>query len=177
MKPQSGKKSANDDLREIPCEDCEIVIKRDGTWFHDGTPIGRMDLVKLFSTVLRCDENGDYWLQTPVEKVRVLVDATPYIAVAMIRTGEGKQQALTFRTNIGTEYTAGPEHPIVLRDDEATGGEAPHIVMERGLEARLVTSVYYRLANLAEIGLDADGNQAYGVYSQGVFFPLSSEGP
>lgn len=176
MNTQSGQKIANDDLREIPCADCEIVIKRDGTWFHNGSPIGRMELVKLFSTVLRRDENGEYWLQTPVEKVRVLVDAAPYIAVEMIRAGTGRDQCLTFRTNIDTEFTAGPDHPIVLRRDAATGDDIPHIALERGLEARLVTPVYYRLANLAEIGLDADGNKVYGVYSQGEFYPLSHQG-
>lgn len=173
MNSHSNEKTAEDALREIPCEDCELVIKRDGTWFHNGSPIGRMELVKLFSTVLKRDDNGDHWLQTPVEKVRVTVEAAPFIAVGMARDGEGRNQALTFRTNIDKEVTAGPDHPIVLRRDAATGDDIPHVVLDKGLEARLVTSVYYRLAELAEIGVDTHGAEVYGVYSKGEFFPLT----
>ena len=112
------------------CGDIDIVIRRDGTWFHEGSPIGRKELVRLFSTVLRKDPDG-YWLVTPVEKLRIIVEDAPFRAVRVDRVGE----ALVFTTDVGDEVTAGPEHPIRVETDPETGAA-------RGLTITLSNWVY-----------------------------------
>ena len=96
------------------CGDLDIQIKRDGTWFYMGTPIGRAPLVRLFSTVLRKDEDGKTYLVTPVEKVGITVEDAPFVAVEMNATGSGDQQVLTFRTNVGDLVECGKELPFTL---------------------------------------------------------------
>src|SRR5690606_30609226 len=103
------------------CGDLDMRIARDGTWFYMGTPIGRERLVRLFSTVLRHDEDGKYYLVTPVEKVGITVDDAPFLAVAMKVEGQGREQQLTFTTNVGDEAAAGPDHPLRFELDKETG--------------------------------------------------------
>jgi hypothetical protein len=163
-----------------PDEGYDIRIARDGTWFYHGSPIGRLPLVKLFSTVLRRDEVGDFWLITPAERGRIRVDDAPFVAVEMRREGAGRDQALSFRTNLDHWVTAGAEHPIRVAIDPETGEPSPYIHVRgdigRGLEARLNRPVFYELADmaLAEDGDGPAGVWSPGVWSQGMFFRLEA---
>jgi uncharacterized protein len=150
------------------CGDIDLVIKRDGTWFHEGTPIGRAKLVRLFSTVLR-REGDRHFLVTPVEKLEITVEDAPFIAVLMRREGEGERQTLTFTTNVGDEAAAGEDHKLSFRRDN--DGMAPYIDVRAGLEARIARAVYYDLVELAETR-EIDGVDMFGVWSGGVFFPF-----
>ncbi len=154
------------------CGEIDLVIKRDGTWVHEGTPIGRARLVRLFSTVLR-REGDDYFLVTSVEKMEIDVEDAPFVAVLMRREGEGEGQSLIFTTNLGDEAAAGPEHRLVFRKDPETGERAPYIDVRAGLEARIARAVYYDLVALGETR-DIDGEEMFGVRSGGVFFPFGS---
>ncbi len=143
------------------CGDLDMRIARDGTWFYQGTPIGRPALVRLFSTILK-REGEDYFLVTPVEKVGITVEDAPFVAVDFT-AGAGN---LTFETNVGDQVTAGPNHPI--RIEHGPGGEpAPYIHIRAGLEALIDRKSFYRLV---DIGVHA--GEAFGVHSQGVFFPF-----
>jgi hypothetical protein len=152
------------------CIDGEFRIDRDGVWYHEGGPIGRPDMVKLFASVLRRDENGDHWLQTPVEKVPVTVEDAPFIAVELAIDGSGRGRRLRMRTNIGEWLTIGDDHPLTVRKSAA--GPRPYVALADGLEARVARPVYYQLADLAE---DGPGSQP-GVWSMGRFFPLAPSG-
>ncbi len=133
------------------CGEIDIKIRRDGLWFHEGTPIGRPQMVRLFSTVLK-REGDDYFLVTPVEKMKIDVEDVPFIAVDMEVAAQGTPaQTLTFRTNVGDEVVADPDHGISFRAGEASEDELiPYIHIRRGLEARLTRPVYYQLAELVE---------------------------
>ena len=144
------------------CGDIDIRIRRDGLWFHEGTPIGREALVRLFSTVLRLDPDG-YHLVTPVEKLRITVEDAPFLAVRVDRVGE----ALRFQTNVGDEVEAGPDHRLRVTVDPETGEPAPYLHVRRGLEARLRRPVFYELVEMAE---DREG--VTGVSSHGAWFPI-----
>jgi hypothetical protein len=148
-----------------------IRIGRDGTWYYLGSPIARKPLVKLFSTVLRLDENGQYWLVTPVERGRIEVDDAPFTAVEVTWSGSGPDTDLTFRTNIDEEVVAGPEHPIRVVEDPETGEPTPYILIRDNLEALILRPVFYELVELAEERAAADG-VVLGVWSRGDFFPL-----
>ncbi|MGD0190507.1 MAG: DUF1285 domain-containing protein [Rhizomicrobium sp.] len=150
------------------CGDIDIRIARDGTWFHQGTPIGRKEIVRLFSTILRRD-GEDYVLVTPVEKMRIRVEDVPFIAVLVDVEGTGRDQTLLFTTNVGDQVTAGEENPIRVSIDARTGEPAPYIRVRRDLEARLSRSVFYQLAEMAVVS--PDGNEM-GVWSAGRFFVL-----
>jgi hypothetical protein len=148
------------------CGDIDIVIKKDGLWFHEGTPIGREALVRLFSTVLRKDPDG-YHLVTPVEKMRITVEDAPFIAVRVDREGE----ALKFLTNVGDEVEAGPDNQIRVEMDPKTGEPRPYLHVRRGLEALIARPVFYELVELAEERETPEGPQL-GVASNGAWFPV-----
>lgn len=154
------------------CGELDLIIKRDGLWIHEGTPIGRARLVKLFSTILRREEN-DYFLITPVEKLGITVEDAPFTAVLMRRESTGDGQRLIFTTNVGEEIIAGPDHAIEMRINSETGDEAPYIHVRRGLDALIVRAVFYDLAALGEVH-DVNGAEMFGVWSDGEFFPLGS---
>jgi hypothetical protein len=145
-------------------------IARDGTWFYRGSPIGRKPLVKLFSTVLR-HENGEFWLVTPVERGRILVDDAPFVAVEVDAVGDGPDRRLTFRTNVDDIVTADEAHPIRVDHDPASGAPSPYITVRKGLEARILRPVYYHLVEMGEFRT-SDGTEQLGVWSCGRFFPL-----
>ena len=145
-------------------------IARDGTWFYRGSPIGRKPLVKLFSTVLR-HENGEFWLVTPAERGRILVDDAPFVAVEVDAVGEGKDRRLTFRTNVDDIVTVDAAHPIRVDHDPASGEPSPYVTVRNGLEARILRPVYYHLVELGEFA-EVDGAEQLGVWSSGRFFPL-----
>lgn len=152
------------------CGDLDMRIARDGTWFYLGTPIGRKELVRLFSTILRKD--GDrYVLVTPVEKVGIQVDDAPFLAVDFEATGEGRDQVLTFQTNVGDHTTAGPDAPIRVERDTETGEPSPYVLVRANLEALIDRKSFYRLV---EIGAhhEVEGESCFGLWSGGVFFPV-----
>ena len=153
------------------CGDLDMRIARDGTWFYHGSPIGRKQLTKLFSTVLSRDEDGEFWLTTPVEKGRVVVDDAPFVAVALDVEGVGKAQILRFRTNLDDEVTADADHPIHVTLDDGTGEPSPYVLVRGRLEALIARAVFYQLV---EIGVEETlGDETlYGVWSSGCFFPL-----
>ncbi len=162
----------------VDCGDMPIVIKRDGTWLYRGSPIGRKELVCLFSSVLKRDAAGAFWLETPVERGRIQVEDTPWIAVELDwkRCCSGKNQCLSFRTNVDQVVTAGPDHPLRVAHDLLTCEPTPYIQVRAGdgvppLEARITRSVYYELVAIAVPGL-VHGIEKLGVWSCGVFFPL-----
>lgn len=145
-------------------------IAADGTWFHDGGVIARLEMVKLFATVLRRDPGPyGYALVTPYEHHAVLVEDAPFVAVAVRSEGADRDRRLIFVTNIEAEIPAGPDHPIVVRTGSANDPR-PYLVLGDGLEARIGRNVFYELAALAEPG--ADG--VLGVWSDGAFFPLEA---
>ncbi|MDQ2861929.1 MAG: DUF1285 domain-containing protein [Pseudomonadota bacterium] len=148
------------------CGEIDIVIKRSGLWFHDGTPIGREALVRLFSTVLRKDPEG-FVLVTPVEKLAIAVEDAPFVAVRVDRIGE----ALRFATNVGDAVEAGPDNAIRVTVDETTGEPRPYLHVRRGLEALIVRPVFYELAEMAE-DRDLAGGPTPCVASNGVWFPI-----
>jgi hypothetical protein len=152
------------------CGDIDIRIARDGTWFHMGTPIGRKELVRLFSTILRKDADG-FHLVTPVEKMRIVVEDAPFLAVLLRAEGEGRDQRLTFTTNVGDETVAGTGNPIRVETDPATEEPSPYVHVRRGLEAKIARSVFYQLADLAVPG-EGEHEGLLGVWSGGQFFAL-----
>lgn len=153
------------------CGDIDMRIARDGTWFYMGTPIGRERLVRLFSTILRHDEDGKYYLVTPVEKVGIKVDDAPFLAVAMSGEGTARDQTLTFTTNVGDVTVAGAEHPIRFVVDTETGEPAPYVHVRARLEALINRAVFY---DLVELGTEEEheGKRWFGIWSGGVFFPF-----
>ena len=157
------------------CGDFDIRIARDGTWFYQGSPIGRKALVKLFASVLRCEADGEYWLVTPVERGRVIVDDAPFTAVELDASGGGSAQVLRFRTNVDDWVEADRDHPIRVSQAPESGGPSPYILVRDRLEALIVRAVYY---DLVELGVEDGiaGDAAYGVWSGGVFFPLGEAG-
>ncbi len=152
------------------CGDFAIRIARDGTWFYHGSPIGRKPLVRLFSSVLRRDEAGDFWLITPVEKGRIVVDDAPFTAVELSVDSAGRDAVLSFRTNIDDWVRAGPDHPIRVAEDPRTGEPRPYIMVRDRLEALILRPLYYQLAELGAFA--EDGSERFGVWSGGVFFSL-----
>lgn len=152
------------------CGDIDIVIKKDGLWFHEGTPIGREALVRLFSTVLRKDPDG-FHLVTPVEKMKITVEDAPFIAVRVDKVGD----TLKFLTNVGDEVEAGPENEIRVEMDANTGEPRPYLHVRRGLEALIARPVFYELVELAEEREAPDGPRL-GVASGGAWFPVGPAG-
>lgn len=153
------------------CGDFDIRIARDGTWFYRGSPIGRKPLVKLFSTVLRRDENGEFWLVTPVERGRVIVEDAPFTAVEVSVEGKERAQILKFRNNVDDWVEAGPDHPIRVAIAPGSGEPSPYILIRDRLEALILRSVYYRLVDLA-VARRHEGEDTLGLWSKGIFFPL-----
>ena len=151
-----------------------LRIMSDGTWLYRGSPINRIELVKLFASVLRREADGSYWLVTPVERGRIEVDDAPFVAVELAAEGAGSDQTLRVRTNVDEWLTLGPEHPLRLRrpvDQAAEAGPVPYVAVRAGLEARLARPVYYELVELGQERLE-DGRQRFGVWSDGLFFAL-----
>lgn len=151
------------------CGNLDMRIARDGTWFYQGTPIGRPALVRLFSTILRRD-GDDYFLVTPVEKVGITVDDAPFVAVDVEAEGAGQDQTLRFETNVGDHVIAGPDHPIRVDRDPETGEPAPYVLVRANLEALIDRKSFYRLV---EIGDRQDG--WFGLWSGGAFFRIIPE--
>jgi len=152
------------------CGDLDMRIARDGTWFYLGTPIGRPELVNLFSSIIRKD--GDhYFLVTPVEKVGITVDDAPFVAVDFDITNPGPGQTLTFTTNVGDAALAGPDNPIRVERDAQTGEPSPYILIRANLEALIDRKSFYRLVDIGT-HQDLNGTPWFGLRSSGQFFPI-----
>jgi hypothetical protein len=148
-----------------------MEIKADGSWFYLGTPIGRMPLVQLFSTVLRCDADGRTYLVTPVEKVGIRVVDAPFVAVEVNVSGAGANQVVTFRTNVGDVVEAGPGHPLRFVDEAATGGLKPYVLVRGRLEALVARPVMYELIEHGE-EIETGGRTMFAVRSKGELYPI-----
>ncbi|MER9848550.1 DUF1285 domain-containing protein [Mesorhizobium sp. M0106] len=153
------------------CGDLDMEIKQDGTWFYLGTPIGRMPLVQLFSSVLRKDADGRTYLVTPVEKVGIRVADAPFIAVEMDVSGAGDGQIVTFRTNVGDVVEAGAGHPLRFVDEDETGGLKPYVLVRGRLEALVARPVMYELVEHGE-EIDLGGETMFAVRSKGEVYPI-----
>ena len=153
------------------CGDIDIVIKRNGLWLHEGTPIGREGLVRLFSTVLRKDPDG-FHLVTPVEKLRIEVEDAPFIATRVDRqTAPDGRPVLRFLTNVGDEVEAGPDHRIRVEESTEDGEPRPYLHVRHGLEALIARPVFYEIADLAE-ARDFPEGRLMAVESAGAWFPI-----
>lgn len=152
------------------CGDLDMRIARDGTWFYNGTPIGRAPLVRLFSTILK-REDGKYFLVTPVEKVGIQVDDAPFVAVDFDVTEEDGPPVLTFVTNVGDRTSAGAFHPIRVVRDPDTGEPAPYVHVRDELEALIDRKSFYRLIDRG-VHRDHKGMRWFGVVSGTEFFPI-----
>lgn len=157
------------DEKGIPAQDFAMHIDVDGTWYHQGAPIKRDSLVRLFASILTRLDNGEYWLVTPVERGRIDVVDVPFVITSMATEGEGKAREISFVTNIGDAVSLGPDHPLIIREGSRPDEPRPYLLVRGGLEARLSRSVFYELAEMAEI----DENGQAGIWSAGQFFSLS----
>ncbi len=152
------------------CGDLDMRIARDGTWFYMGTPIGRMPLVKLFSSIIRKD-GDDYFLVTPVEKVGITVDDAPFLGIDYDVDGSGKDQVITFTTQVDDTAVAGPENPIRVVRDPETGEPSPYVLIRANLEALIDRKSFYRLVDIG-VHEQHEGDSWFGVWSSGMFFPI-----
>ncbi len=148
------------------CGNSEMRIAADGSWYHMGTRIDRPAMVRLFSTVLRREPDGTHLLVTPVEKLTIEVEVTPFRAIAMTSEGEREHRTLAFELDSGDAVILGPDHPLTLTQDEH--GPSPRIAVRHGLEALIARPLYYELAEIAL----AEAHQPPGIWSSGAFFPL-----
>jgi hypothetical protein len=165
----------------VECGDLPFIIRRDGTWLYRGSPIGRKELVCLFSSVLKREADGSFWLETPAERGCIAVEDAPFVAVELDWTGDGRQQLLSFRTNVDQVVTAGPEHPIRVAHDLLTCEPTPYIHVRDGtgvwpIEARIGRAVYYELVALG-VPEWVGCRRMLGVWSAGKFFPLGELPP
>lgn len=147
--------------------DMDMVICSDGRWLHEGDPIKRDKLVALFASILRREEDGEYYLLTPVEKWRIKVEDAALLAVDMDVFDEEGQQQIVFTTNVGTRFLLNETHPLRMLVDER-GQPSPELVLNNGLHAKLTRAVYYRLVDIAK-----QKGEAYTVTSAGQDFLLS----
>jgi uncharacterized protein len=174
--PLAGLKEATADSQKLPpvhlwnppfCGDIDMRIAGDGTWFYMNSPIGRKPLYTLFSRVLRRDDDGKYYLVTPVEKCGITVDDAPFAAIRMAVEGKGVAQRIFFETNVDDQVCVGDKHPLRFADEVGTGGLKPYVLVRANLEALVARSLFYDLVSL---GIERDG--WFGVWSSGTFFPM-----
>jgi len=152
------------------CGDFGIRILRDGTWLYHGSPITRKPLVRLFASVLR-RVGDEHWLITPAERGRIAVDDAPFVAVEMQVEGAGAAQRIGFRTNLDDHVIVDAGHPIRVALAAGSGEPSPYVVVRDGLEALIARAVYYDLVERGETRR-LGGEERYGVWSAGTFFPL-----
>nr|WP_299495885.1 DUF1285 domain-containing protein [uncultured Rhizobium sp.] len=153
------------------CGDLDMEIRADGTWFYMGTPIGRAPLVRLFSTVLRKDEDGKTYLVTPVEKVGIRIQDAHFVAVEMSVTEIDGAQVLTFRTNVGDVVEAGGAHPLRFVIHGENHQLKPYLHVRGRLEALVSRAVMYDLVEKGEVR-EIDGRAMFVVCSGGAVFPV-----
>lgn len=149
----------------------DLQIVRDGTWYHEGDPINRLALAQLFASILRLDEDGRYYLVTPVERWAIQVDDKPFVATQLKAEGEGEKQTLTFTTNLEDSVEADADHPIRVILDPDTQEPSPYVLVRGNLEALIGRNVFYQLVELA-VEREHNGTNCLGVWSHGSFFPI-----
>ncbi|CAN5307825.1 DUF1285 domain-containing protein [soil metagenome] len=149
------------------CGDIDMRIAQDGLWYYMNSPIGRKPLMKLFAAILRHDEDGKYYLVTPVEKCGIRVDDAPFLAIRMEIDGEGRNQVISFETNTDDRVTLDDAHPLRVEDEKDTGGLKPYILVRARLEALVARSLFYDL-----VARGAVEGEWFGVWSSGRFWPL-----
>ena len=167
------------DKTDIIVQNFDIEIASDGRWYHEGGEIKRTRLVKLFASVLSCDEAGRYWLTTPVEKGEIKVADAPFVIVSLRVEGSGSSQEIYLTDNLDTEYHLGKQTPLEMRLKQ---GEAkPYLVLDRGLCALVKHAVYYEMAELALAACDDEIDDAdlasLGVWSDGMKHALMPNEP
>lgn len=160
--------------RQIICGDIDMRIDTAGLWHYLGSPIGRKELVRLFSTVLYRDDIGEHWLITPAEICRIDVEDSAFMAVEMNVKTEDNKQCIYFRTNLDAEVMLDDNHPLWIKTDPDTAEPRPYIVMDGGFDARLTRAVFYELVDNG-VEETIDGEQIYGVWSNGTFFPIGNK--
>lgn len=176
--PKLGNTPTTPRRQPFNCGDLPFIIRRDGTWMYQGSPIGRKELVCLFASVLKREADGTFILETPAERGRIVVEDAPFLAVELDWTGDGHDQTLSFRTNVDQIVTAGPDNPIRVVHDPLTGEPTPYLLVRAGrgalgVEARINRAVYYELVALAEPEWIGD-RRMLGVWSGGSFFALGA---
>jgi len=152
------------------CGDLDMRIARDGTWYYLGTPIGRFELVKLFSSIIRKDEDK-YFLVTPAEKVGIKVDDAPFVAVDFSTIGKGKNQTLTFETHVGDKVQLNKENSLRVLIDKNSGEPKPYIHVRSGLEALIDRKSFYRLIEICSTNTN-NKEEWFGLWSNKNFFPI-----
>lgn len=157
------------------CGEMDMVIKADGSWWHEGSPLTRRGLIDLFASILRKNADGETYLVTPVEKIKIAVERAPFVAVRVDIEGEGKSQRIFFTTNLDDVVEAGPENPIRVETDPETLEPAPFVTIRGRLEASLKRSVFYELVEHA-VERDTDEGKQLGIWAGGEFFPLGPVG-
>src|SRR5262245_5124436 len=154
------------------CGDIDMRIASDGTWYYLNSPIGRKPLVQLFASVLRCEEDLRYYLVTPVEKCGIRVDDAPFVAVAMAVRGQGRDQLITFTTNLDDEAPVDEAHPLRFAAEPETQGLKPYVLVRGRLEALVARPIFYDLVALGGIER-RDGAEWFGVWSAGRFWSMA----
>jgi len=155
------------------CGEMDMVIKPDGSWWHDGTRITRKPLVKLFASILRKDDDGETYLVTPAEKIRIKVIKAPFTAIRVDVKGGGKNQRVFFTTNMDETIEAGPERPIRVEIDPITQEPAPFVTVRGRLEALLTRPVFYELVEHG-VTVETKAGTELGVYASDSYFPLGN---
>jgi len=140
------------------CENVEMRIDREGRWFFMNSPIGRKRMVKLFSKVLRLDDDGEYYLVTPVEKIRIEVEERPFLIIDYQLSTENKRQLISFETNTGDMFLLDKEHPITVSTNPKTGEPKPYVLVRSNLEGLISRNIYYKLVDLSDIKKENDEN-------------------
>lgn len=174
--PLAGLKEVAGDGTKLPpvhlwnppfCGDIDMRIAADGTWYYMNSPIGRKPLYTLFSRVLRLDDDGKYYLVTPVEKCGIRVDDAPFAIIRMAVEGEGEAQRIHLETNADDHVCVSVANPLRFADEAGTGGLKPYVLVRANLEGLVVRSLFY---DLVALGVEKDG--WFGVWSSGTFFPM-----
>lgn len=155
------------------CGELDIRIDRSGTWFYNGTPIGRHEMVCLFASILVRADDGAYWLISPTEIGRIEVEDSPLIITEMFHNGEGEDQTISFCTNVDQMITISEDTPILMQTSPATGELTPYVILPGNIEARIDRAVYYDMVERGTV-MDLDDEEIFGVWSSGSFFPLGS---
>ena len=174
--PLRGLKEATGAAKGLPpvhlwnppfCGDLDMRIAQDGTWFYMNSPIGRKPLMKLFASVLRFDDDGKYYLVTPVEKCGIKVDDAPFLAIRMAVESSGAAQIIHFETNTDDEVTVDQAHPLRFSNEEGTGGLKPYVRVRANLDALVSRALFYDL-----VAAGATEGEWFGVWSSGTFYPM-----
>lgn len=154
------------------CGDIDMRIASDGTWYYLGSPVGRKELVKLFASVLRYDEDGVHYLVTPVEKCSVTVEDAPFVAIRMTVSGGGRDQVICFETGVEDHVCVDDAHPLRFETEKDTDGLKPYVLVRARLEALVNRALFYDLVALGVVEPFKDDDW-FGVWSSGIFWPMA----